>query len=113
MSMNATDLDTIKFGAGISSDDLIVTRNGDNLELLFNNSTDQITIQDWYMDGMEQKIEKVELNDGSYLTNSDIDYIIQQINAYGDEHGMTHIDDNDIRNNGELMSIVTSAWHHE
>lgn len=59
------------------------------------------------------QIEKVELNDGSYLTNSDIDYIIQQINAYGDEHGMTHIDNDDIRQNSELMGIITGAWHHE
>ncbi len=111
MNMNTTDSDTIKFGSGINKDDLIVTRNGDDLELLFNNSTDQITIQSWYMDGMEQKIEKIELNDGNYLSNNDVDLIIQHINAYGNEHGMDNINTNDIKNNQELMNIVSSAWH--
>jgi len=66
--------DTIVFGSGITKDDLIITQSGDNLIINFKNSTDQITITDWFrvVSYGDYKIERFEFADGSYLTDTQI-----------------------------------------
>jgi hypothetical protein len=57
------------------------------------------------------QIEKLELSDGSYLSNNDIDQIIQQLSADSKDHGF-HINNNtQIQNNQAMMNIVAAGWH--
>ncbi|WP_321778667.1 calcium-binding protein [Sulfurimonas sp.] len=70
---------------------------------------DTIKVKD--QDSTRNQIELIELSDGNYLTNDDIDLVIQQINSYGQDNGMHHINNNDIQNNADLMNIVSSAWN--
>jgi len=72
--------------------------------------TDIIKINN--QDETDNKIEKFELADGSFLTNDDVDMVIQQLNAYSsDKKGMHKINNETIRNNAEMMNIVTAAWN--
>ena len=71
--------------------------------------TDSITIEHYY-DSDSYKIEKIELDDGSYITSTVIDQIIQEMNAYASDNGMQISSANGITNNDELMQLVTSGW---
>jgi VCBS repeat-containing protein len=104
----SNDNDTIKFGDGITKDDISFTL--DHGDMLVQYATDDlIKIKD--ADDTRGQVEKMELSNGMYVTNDDMDLIIQQINAYGAEKGMDNISNNDIQNNKDLMNIVSSAWH--
>jgi hypothetical protein len=60
--------------------------NGHDLVLQY--GTDELmTVKN--QDNNDMKIEKFELNDGSYLTNIDMDQIIQQLNAFKADQGIS------------------------
>ena len=101
--------DTIEFGKGITKDDIVFSTNWRGDLVLEYGEGDTINIQNQFNEN--NQIEKIELSDGMYITNDDIELVIQQINNYGVEKGMWHIDNNDIKNNQDLMNIVSSAWH--
>ena len=63
--------DVVKFGTGIVKEDLEFAQDGDNLVISLKNSTDKITVSNWYADDTNQ-IEKFEFADGTYITNDDI-----------------------------------------
>ncbi|MBU0631476.1 hypothetical protein KKA17_02415 [bacterium] len=95
-------------GEGITKDDIsFIMNRGDLIIQYGQNDTIKVTNQD----NSRSQIERIELSDGNFLTNNDIDLVIQQINAYGCENGMHHISNNDIQNNAQLTQIVSSAWH--
>ncbi|MBU0631660.1 tandem-95 repeat protein, partial [bacterium] len=103
-----SDVDTIKFSDNITKEDVSFTLNGTNLLVQYGDN-DIIKVANTY--NANSPIERIELSDGNFLTNNDIDLVIQQINAYGCEKGMHHISNNDIQNNAQLTQIVSSAWH--
>jgi len=57
-------------------------------------------------DSTPMRIEKVELADGNYLTNSDIDSLVQQINAYVTENDLDIDSNNDIKQNEQLNTSL-------
>ena len=100
--------DTISFGKDITIDDVsFIMKNGD-LSIQYSEN-DFVKVKD--QDKTTQQIERIELEDGNFLTNNDIDLVIQQINSYGSDNGMGTISNNDIQNNADLMNIVSSAWN--
>jgi len=100
--------DTLKFGEGITQEDISFLMKGNDLLLQYGEN-EFITINKQKNEA--NRIEKFELNDGSYLTNTDIDRIIQQLSAYGKDHGFHLKDNTQIQNNQALMNIVASGWH--
>jgi len=105
---NSNDIDKILFGEDITKDDIsFIMKRGDLLIEYGDNDTIKVKNQD----STRTQIELIELSDGNYLTNDDIDLVIQQINSYGTDNGMHHINNNDIQNNQDLMNIVSGSWH--
>ncbi|MDR0762496.1 MAG: hypothetical protein LBF13_05565, partial [Campylobacteraceae bacterium] len=100
--------DTIRFGDGISREDIGFFASGSSFKLYYGED-DSIKID--YQNLSFNTVERVELNDGSYLTNQDIELIIQEINAYAEDKGIHITSNDDIRDNKELMQIVNSYWH--
>jgi Ca2+-binding RTX toxin-like protein len=100
--------DTVKFDKEITKDDVSFIYERGDLHIKYGNS-DSITVK--HQTNSKEKIEKFELSDGEFLTNQDINLIIQQMNAYATDHGMHVRTNDDIRKNQELMNIVSSAWH--
>ncbi|WP_353663276.1 Ig-like domain-containing protein [Hydrogenimonas sp. SS33] len=101
-------LDVVKFGEGVGIEDIsFVAEEGDLLVRYGESDTVKIR-----QAGEEAgRIERMELDDGAYLTSDDIELIVQQINAFTEEKGLDHISNNDVRNNPDLLNIVASAWH--
>ncbi|HSH96827.1 MAG: calcium-binding protein [Methylophilaceae bacterium] len=63
-STATTSVDTLKFGAGISTSDISFTINGSDLVLSIANTTDQITIQNWTV-SQSYKLQQIEFANGS------------------------------------------------
>ena len=106
-SWNDTDVDTIVFGEGITKEDVNFTLAGTNLLIQYS-STDTIKVLNTY--NTTAPIERVELSDGSYLTNDTMSRIIQEMHAYATDQGITALTNDTIRTNQDLMQIVSSGW---
>ncbi|MDD5007346.1 MAG: hypothetical protein PHC68_02960, partial [Syntrophorhabdaceae bacterium] len=70
-------------------------------------NTDHITVLNQDTTG----IEKVQLSNDLFLTDSDINLLIQQMTAYANSNGISLTTVDDVKNNQELMGMVVSAWH--
>ena len=58
------NLDTLRFGVGITADDISFSRSGNDIVLGINGTSDQVTIQNW-ITGDAYRIEKVAFADGT------------------------------------------------
>ena len=101
--------DTIKFKEGISKENLTFMFNGNNLSIRYGEG-DSITVNN-YVGNTAYQIEKIELEGGNFITNSQINKIIQDINAYAKDNGITGISHDTIRNNQDMMNLVMSGWN--
>lgn len=68
---------------------------------------ESITIKN--QDNAAERIEKIELSNGSYLSNTDIEIIIQQLSAYSKDYAGGNDDYCESKN--IMMSIITNSWH--
>ncbi|WP_165392183.1 calcium-binding protein [Pseudomonas tructae] len=70
-SFNGSDIDVLRFGAGISADDIIVTRSGNHVLLSHRNGQDSVMIKDWFAaaDG-RYRLERIEFTDGTLWTSA-------------------------------------------
>lgn len=99
--------DTIKFTDNTTKQDITFIKDWEgNLKLSYS-SQDEITILNQF--DKNRQIEKIELKDGSYLTSNTIENIIQQMNAYATDNGIT-LTKEAIKNNQDLTQIVMSGW---
>jgi VCBS repeat-containing protein len=100
--------DTIKLGQGIGKEDVSLVKRWGKLILQYGDE-DMVTIKDQFKD--RNKIERIELADGSYLTDADINQLIQDMSSYACNEGIWLHSNNQVRQNEELMTMVTGAWH--
>ena len=100
--------DTLKFGEGITEEDISFLMKGNDLLLQYGEN-EFITINKQKNEA--NRIEKFELSDGSYLTNTDMDRIIQQLSAYSKDQGFHLKDNSQIQANQAMMNIVAAGWH--
>ena len=83
--------------------------SGSNLSIKYGTG-DTITVNS-YASNTAYQIDKIELGNGNFITNSQINKIIQDINAYAKDHGITGISHDTIRNNQDMMDLVMSGWN--
>jgi Ca2+-binding RTX toxin-like protein len=57
-------------------------------------------------------IERYEREDGSYLTDSDVNYIIQQITVFSKDRGVNFSTADDVRKNDELSQWIAAQWKY-
>lgn len=55
---------------------------------------------------------KIEQSDGTtkFITSTQINKIIEQLNTYANDNGLTSITHDDIASNQNLMQLVMSGW---
>ena len=102
-------MDVIKFKEGIRKEDLTFIYHGSNLSIKYGTG-DTITVSN-YVSNTAYQIDKIELGNGNFITNSQINKIIQDINAYAKDNGITGISHDTIRNNQDMMNLVMSGWN--
>jgi Ca2+-binding RTX toxin-like protein len=74
-SWNIGNNDIIRFGEGITSDNLDVTRINNNLIIAILGTTDKITVSEYFMD-TSSKIEEFAFADGTTLTSQQIESMV-------------------------------------
>lgn len=73
--------------------------------------TDQVSVTDWNTPA--NRIEKISAATRSalFLTDADVDHVIQDLASYGSQHGLSINSVLDVRGNADLMNIVAGHWH--
>lgn len=66
-----TYTDVLKFGTGISKNNILFTKSGNDMIVQIKDTTDQITIKDWYLSTGNQ-IEQFKFTDGTTITKGQI-----------------------------------------
>ena len=105
---DTTYTDTIEFDDTVLTNTIALFKKGQDLYIAYGDS-DVIKVDQQTSSGAG--IEKIELDDGKYLSNSDINLVIQEINAFASDNGITLTSVNDVKNNTELMTIIGNVWH--
>lgn len=68
-------IDTIKFGSGIAKSNLHFAQSGDNLLITFNNSSDSITLDNWFQNSAYY-IENFDFSNNTHFTASEINALL-------------------------------------
>ena len=101
-----TDNDTIKFGEGISFEDLSFERDGNSLIIHVNNDRTQgIKIQDYYS-STYYKVEKLEFADGTIIETSTIAVTTDRSDALAAQN-ITGTDNNDTLTGGNFGDTLS------
>jgi hypothetical protein len=74
--------DNLKLGDGINKEDLWFTKQGSDLEISNVTNQDKTIVKNWYAGNGENQLEKVELANGSYLSNISIDLLVQAMATF-------------------------------
>ena len=98
--------DTLKFKEGISKENIAFQRIDNDLLLKYGDS-DTVRINNQFGGGA---IEQIALASGEYITASKINKIIEDLNAYAANNGMSNISMDDMKNNPNIMQMFASGW---
>ena len=98
--------DTIKFKEGISKENITFQRVANDLVLKYGEN-DTVRINNQFGGS---SIEQIALASGEYITASKINKIIEDLNAYASNNGMSNISMDDMKNNPDIMQMFASGW---
>lgn len=107
-------MDVIKLGADIDKKNIAIYKDENNNLIIDYGETsgyDRITVLNQFGDDPNKYVEKFELRDGSYLSDSDINALIQNMTAYANNNAIEFTGIESVKNNADLMNLVASAWH--
>ena len=106
------ETDVISFDSSVSRDTVAFFKNGSDLSIAYGD-TDYIIVssQGFSYEMKDTGIEDVQLSDGLFLADSDINTIIQDITSYANDHGISLTSVDDVKGNQDLMNIIVNAWH--
>jgi hypothetical protein len=79
--------DRLQYGGTISSYELILSRQADNLRLAMQGSREAVTIQDWFRVPAAQ-IETIQAGDGQILLHTQVMQLIQAMGQFTVETGL-------------------------
>ena len=82
----AGNIDTVQLDC--SSLNLILSKSGNNLQILMNNTADSVTVQNWNA-GSAYHTEVFKSSDGKQLLDTQVDQLIQAMASFCSDNGMT------------------------
>ena len=96
----------------MSKQNIAVFKDGNNLVIDYgsNANTDQIIIRNY--NNNSNSIENIQLSDGTYISNSEINQIIQSLTAYATDNDIQLTNITDVKNNEQLMTLIANSWHN-
>ena len=98
--------DTIRFKEGVSKENITFQRVANDLVLKYGDN-DTVRINNQFGGS---SIEQIALASGEYITASKINKIIEDLNAYAANNGMSNISMDDMKNNPDIMQMFASGW---
>jgi hypothetical protein len=100
--------DKIVFGEGIETSDLLFSRQGNDLQINISGTDDTVTVKNQY-NTLYYRIENFQTADGSTLSYTNIDYLIQAMSEFTADTGMTASEAAE-ENNQAYSDIVNQMW---
>ena len=100
--------DKIAFGEDVNRDGTAIYSDGTNLTVAYG-ETDRLVVSSQF--SSSYGIEKMQSADGLFLTNGDINGIIQDMAAFAQTNGIPMTSVEDVRRNQDLMNIIVNSWH--
>ncbi|MDN4146077.1 calcium-binding protein [Pseudomonas tohonis] len=99
--------DVLRFGEGISANDIWLQRNGSNLELTLRDSTDKVTINNWYS-STSNHIETIKSGDGKTLLDSQVQNLVNAMAAFAPPAGgSSHLTP---EQKAQLEVVIAANW---
>lgn len=99
--------DTVQFDEGVSKEDVALFLKWGKLFLQYGEDD---VIEIYSQQSAQDKIERFELADGSYLTDADVNRVIQEMSSYAVNEGICLQSVEDVRRNDELMTLIANSW---
>ena len=104
------NLDTVRFNNTVNKSNVAFFMLNGNLQMGYvGNSADLITVQG--QNTASGSVERFQASDGTYMTNADVNTVIQSMTTYATNNGISLTSLNDVKNNTGLMNIVAAGWH--
>ncbi len=103
--------DTIIFDSSVNRDNIAFFKDGNDLIIDYGSNSGQsiITISNQY--SSENVIERIRLSDGHYISNEDVNKIIQNMISYAANNDIEFTGIESVKNNDDLMNLIASSWH--
>ena len=85
---NSGATDKILYDASINPLELVISRQANDLRLIIHGSSDQITVQNWYV-GTTNRMETIQAGNGQVLLSTHVDQLIQAMASFSQQTGLT------------------------
>jgi len=100
--------DRALFEATINPLDLVISRQANDLRLTIHGSSDQITVQNWYL-GTRDQIETIQAGNGQTLLSTQVDQLIQAMAGFTQQTGLTWDQAID-QQPQEVQTVLAASW---
>ncbi len=80
--------DTLLYGTTINPQDLILSRQANDLRLSVYGTSDQVTIQNWYL-GASNQTEVIQAGNGEQLMSTQVNQLIQAMAGFTQQTGLS------------------------
>ncbi len=100
--------DRILFGEGITTDDVVFSRNGNDLVISYSSEGDTVTVQDHYVHS-NYSVESFETSDGYSISNTQVDLLIQSMAEFEADTGMSWAEAAE-QPNQQYSDIISQMW---
>ena len=102
--------DAITFAADVVKEEIAFLKTGTTMKIDYG-VDDQITMNRYSDSTSGNRIETITLADGSYLTDADINQLIQEMSAYAIVEGIGLDSLDNVRQDEQLMTMIADSWH--
>ncbi|MDP9131883.1 MAG: Ig family protein, partial [Nitrospirota bacterium] len=105
---NSGASDTMLFGATINPQDLILSRQANDLRLSVYGTGDQVTMQNWYL-GVSYQTEVIQAGNGEQLMNTQVNQLIQAMAGFTQQTGLSW-DQAVAQRPQDVQQILAANW---
>jgi Ca2+-binding RTX toxin-like protein len=107
--MTSGNNDSIRFGEDALN--MIFSKDENNLRISFYGTSDMLTVNSWYS-GSAYQIEQLKSSDGSALSNTQLEQLIQAMAAFTTQNGMSW-NQAIAEKPQDVQNILAQFWTHE
>ncbi|MBX9659536.1 MAG: hypothetical protein K2X00_13280 [Nitrospiraceae bacterium] len=100
--------DALLFGSSITSLDVVISRQANDLRLAIHGTGDHVVIENWYL-GDAYHVEDVQAGNGQHLLSSQVDQLIQAMASFSQQSGLTWDQAIDQRPQ-EVQTLLAASW---
>jgi Ca2+-binding RTX toxin-like protein len=106
---DAGGTDRIVFDSSVSKSSFALFKSASGDLQVGYGQGDVITIQNFSQSA--NQIDRFEFSNGQFMTNADVNLVIQQMSNYANQQGISLTSLSDVQSNQSLLNIVASSMH--